>query len=40
MKQVLAVAKPIVRWGVMPVVLFMGMMSEPKPALMDVLYPL
>ncbi|CAM9134891.1 unnamed protein product [Scytosiphon promiscuus] len=38
--KVIAVAKPVLRWGVMPAVLLMGMMSEPNPTLLEVLYPL
>lgn len=38
-QQVLAVARPVVKWGLMPAVLLMGMSTEPGPTLMDVLYP-
>ncbi|CAM9619389.1 unnamed protein product [Ectocarpus sp. 8 AP-2014] len=38
--KVLAVAKPIMRWGIMPAVLLMGMRSEPNPTLLEVFYPL
>lgn len=36
----MAVAKPVMRWGIMPAVLLMGMRSEPNPTLLEVLYPL
>lgn len=39
-KQIMAVAKPVLRWGIMPAVLLMGMRSEPNPTLLEVLYPL
>ncbi|CAM9793081.1 unnamed protein product, partial [Ascophyllum nodosum] len=38
--KVLAVAKPVFRWGIVPAVLIWGMRSEPYPSLMDVLYPI
>ena len=40
LEQVMAVAKPVLRWGIMPAVLLMGMRSEPSPTLLEVLYPL
>lgn len=38
-EQILAVARPVVKWGLMPAVLWMGMRTEPSPGLIDVLYP-